>query len=32
MPGANHGFLLGKPAIANEIIKSFLLAPHGDMK
>jgi pimeloyl-ACP methyl ester carboxylesterase len=30
MPGAGHGFLLGKPAIANEIIKSFLLAPQKD--
>jgi pimeloyl-ACP methyl ester carboxylesterase len=32
MPGAGHGFLLGKPAIANEIIKNFLLAPQKDPK
>jgi pimeloyl-ACP methyl ester carboxylesterase len=32
MPGADHGFLLRKPAIANEIIKSFLLAPYKDAR
>jgi pimeloyl-ACP methyl ester carboxylesterase len=32
MPGAGHGFLLGKPAIANEIIKSFFLSAFKDTK
>ncbi len=26
MPGSDHGLLLGKPAIANEIIKNFFLS------
>ncbi len=31
MPGADHGFLLGKPALANRIIEEFL-APGGGSK
>lgn len=28
VPDANHGLLLGKPTLANEIIKDFLLSKH----
>ena len=32
MPGAGHGLLLSHPAIANEIIKNFLLTTYKDTK
>lgn len=32
VPGAGHGFLLRKPALANEIIKNFFLTNYQDTK
>lgn len=32
MPGADHGFLLRKPELANRIIEQFLKAPFRDMR